>query len=211
MFAFFNSFDWQHSVLLGGAIIGGVLVGIGILMESEKWSLAAILVLIGIAMEPIFTIGLFVYDESLSRTQQSTIEAQNREIISLQKRLAPRHVSPEIISSKIKQFAGQQYAVSASSVEESFLMELDKALTDGGWVLVTPFGLFKTLGGSASVNLSFGLKIGYAPSRQSDMGVVAKVLADALTEAGVAAKTEPNQKIEERPTVIEIVIGSKPI
>jgi hypothetical protein len=89
MFAFFNAFDWQHSVLLGGAIIGGVLVGVGILMESEKWSLAAILVLIGITLEPIFTIGLFVYDESLSRSQQSTIELQNSEIIALETQLAP--------------------------------------------------------------------------------------------------------------------------
>jgi hypothetical protein len=71
----FNAFDWPHSVLLGGAVLGGILVGVGILKESEKWSVAAMLVLVGVIVEPIFTIGLFLYDENVSRYQQSQIIA----------------------------------------------------------------------------------------------------------------------------------------
>jgi hypothetical protein len=87
MGAFFEMFDWQHSVLLGGAVVGGVLVGIGILMESERWSTASILVLIGVTLEPIFTIGLFMYDESLGREQNTVIREQRDKIIALEKQI----------------------------------------------------------------------------------------------------------------------------
>jgi hypothetical protein len=138
MFAFLNSFDWQHSVLLGGAIIGGVLVGVGILMESEKWSLAAILVLIGIAMEPIFTIGLFLYDESLGRSQQSTIEAQNREIISLQKRLAPRELgmaAQRRVADAVRAYEHPSFEVQAAVIEPGSMIvsEIIACLENAGW------------------------------------------------------------------------------
>jgi hypothetical protein len=75
----FNAFDWQHFVLLGGAIISGLLVGIGIFKEYKEWSVAAVMVLVGIVIEPIFTIALFVYDESLSREQNLIIVSQDIE------------------------------------------------------------------------------------------------------------------------------------
>jgi hypothetical protein len=78
--------DWQHAALLGGATIGGALVGIGILLETKRGSLAAILVLIGVIIEPIFTLWLFVYDENMSRSQNTEIAELNRE-------LAPRQLS----------------------------------------------------------------------------------------------------------------------
>lgn len=85
MGAFFSTFDWQHASLLAGSILGGVLVGVGILKELEKWSVATISVMIGVIIEPIFTIGLFLYDEAIRR-------AQSDEIIGLRKAAAPRNI-----------------------------------------------------------------------------------------------------------------------
>jgi hypothetical protein len=51
----------------------------------------------------------------------------------------------------------------------------------------------------------------FAPSRAGDKGVLAKALADALADQHIAATPSPKQKIEERPNVIEIMLGSKPI
>ena len=63
--------DWPHLLLLGAATLGGALVGIGVLKESDRWSAAAIMVLAGIIIEPIATLGLFVYDEAISREQKT--------------------------------------------------------------------------------------------------------------------------------------------
>lgn len=65
--------DWPHLLLLGGATLAGILIGIGILKGEEKWTIAAVLVLIGVILEPIFTLWLFVYDESIGRSQQEQI------------------------------------------------------------------------------------------------------------------------------------------
>jgi len=148
MGAFFWAFDWQHSALLGGAIIGGILVGVGILMESEKWSLAAILVLIGIILEPIFTIGLFLYDEYLARGQESIIRTQNDKIISLETKLAPRVLSGvqlEALVAALKPFSGQKYAASVAAGAEAahlFCM-LDRSLIAAGWLRQQPTGLLQ--------------------------------------------------------------------
>jgi len=131
--AFISSFDWQHSALLGGAIVGGIIVGIGILMESEKWSLAAILVLTGVVIEPIFTIGLFIYDEHLSR-------GQNAQIISLQRRLAERSLSDAQIADvvdQLKSFSGQHFdVVTYMNNPESWAItqRVFSALIKAGWI-----------------------------------------------------------------------------
>jgi hypothetical protein len=99
--------DWQHAALLGGATIGGALVGIGILLETKRGSLAAILVLIGVIIEPIFTLWLFVYDENISRDQKTEIAELNRE-------LAPRQLlSSELVVLKTAadRFPGQVISV----------------------------------------------------------------------------------------------------
>jgi hypothetical protein len=153
MLEFFDTFDWQHSVLLGGAIIGGVLVGVGILMESEKWSLAAILVLIGITVEPIFTIGLFVYDEGLSRAQQSTIESQNAQIISLRTQSAPRSLKKEQFDA-IQTLKGRVTAVNLAVEDDTecqiFASHLAAALMDAG-IAVREYDLPQGIRGSGGL------------------------------------------------------------
>jgi hypothetical protein len=72
---------WSHFILIGLTVLGGVAVGVGIIMESEKWSVATVLVVIGVATEAIFTIILFRFDEGISLEQQA-------KIIELEKTLA---------------------------------------------------------------------------------------------------------------------------
>ena len=91
---------WPHFILLGCAIIGGIAVGLGIIMESEKWSLATILVVIGVATEAVFTIMLFLFDEGISSAQQSRITdldtqlvARTKELLEVRKLTADRNLS----------------------------------------------------------------------------------------------------------------------
>jgi hypothetical protein len=114
--AFFSgSLDpfWPHFVLLGCAIIGGIAVGIGIVMESERWSLATVLVVIGVATEAIFTILLFLFDEGISSSQQS-------KIFDLESRIAPRHLSADeltVLEAAVKPFTDRQISIWSYGVD----------------------------------------------------------------------------------------------
>jgi hypothetical protein len=217
MFAFFNIFDWQHSLLLGGAIVGGVLVGVGILMESEKWSLAAILVLTGIVIEPIFTIGLFIYDESLSRAQQSTIESQNAQIIALETRLAPRVISQEQrdrITEKMKMFAGQEFSSKvASGSDDAWDLwgQISLALELAGWKKLPPslpmarppYGQPATI----TVSAMPGVMIWYSGFHWNDVRPTSDALAKALRSENILAGSGG---MTENTTAIMIEVGPNP-
>jgi hypothetical protein len=78
---------WPHLVLISGSVLAGIAVGVGIIMESERWSLATILVVMGVGVEAVFTLCLFVFDERISGSQQD-------KIIALETQLAPRELRP---------------------------------------------------------------------------------------------------------------------
>ena len=82
---------WPHLWLLGGCILGGLAVGFGVVLETpegptRKQRIAMWLVIIGIIIEPIFTLALFGFDEGISREQQA-------KIIELETRIAPRDLN----------------------------------------------------------------------------------------------------------------------
>jgi hypothetical protein len=211
MFAFFSAFDWQHSVLLGGAIIGGILVGVGILMESEKWSLAAILVLIGIAMEPLFTIGLFLYDESLGRSQQSTIEAQNKEIISLQKRLLPRSFPPDAqlrAAEKVCPLGPKPFdALLASGSDTLFMGQVENVWKKCGWMPVGMKDRDEVIG---AIGNSTGVRLLYDQGN-AELKEVATAFAAALVAEGIAATAEQSPTgTKLNPAVIHIIFARRP-
>src|ERR1017187_9611314 len=67
-----------HIVLLGGAIGAEFAVAAGIILEAPKVKdfrekLGMWLVLGGVLISAVFTVGLFVFDEGISRKQQSQI------------------------------------------------------------------------------------------------------------------------------------------
>jgi hypothetical protein len=86
---------WPHVVLLSFGILAAFTVGIGILLESPKYStslhnLATWLVLGGIAIESLCTVQLFVFDERISARQDSIIISQQSRILALQQQTSNR-------------------------------------------------------------------------------------------------------------------------
>jgi hypothetical protein len=128
--------DWPHLMLLGGATLGGVLVGVGILKESETWNTAVILVLIGVIIEPIFTLWLFGYDENISRAQEAKIGRQNEEIIALIRNGAPRSIDISAFSKRLVSApparAEIRYVVACADCE-SLSFWLSDALKKANW------------------------------------------------------------------------------
>jgi hypothetical protein len=86
-----------HEVLIAVCVLGSVAVGIGILLESWppkllKDNIAIVLVIGGVVVEALFTIFLFVFDEGISRSQQSKIASLVKVNVALEKMLMPRSI-----------------------------------------------------------------------------------------------------------------------
>ena len=69
---------WPHLVLVPGSVLAGIAVGAGIVLERPKFSeaiqrVAFWLVVLGIAIESICTVSLFLVDERISAAQESKI------------------------------------------------------------------------------------------------------------------------------------------
>lgn len=69
-----------HSVLLGGEVLATMAVGLGIIWEApeqpkERHLIATRLVIWGIIVETLCSVGLFAFDESISHAQQEQIIA----------------------------------------------------------------------------------------------------------------------------------------
>jgi hypothetical protein len=84
---------WPHLVLIPLSVLAGIAVGAGIVYEAPKYSAKAHerafwAVVLGIAVESLCTVFLFVIDERISNAQQS-------KIIALESLLAPRTLSKE--------------------------------------------------------------------------------------------------------------------
>ncbi len=84
---------WPHVCLLSFSVAASVAVGAGIIFERPKYSesihrVAFWLVVVGIVVEAVCTIFLFVFDEGISSAQQS-------KIIALETQIAPRWLNPD--------------------------------------------------------------------------------------------------------------------
>jgi hypothetical protein len=131
---------WPHVGLLLVSILAAFTVGFGIILESPKYSaavhrVATWLVLGGIAVESLCTVFLFVFDESISAKQQSTIESQNSQIIALETQAAPRTLSKEQYDI-LKGLAGKYPAINIASEisleAHFFASQLSTPLTAAG-------------------------------------------------------------------------------
>ena len=95
MLTYFNAFIsgelnsvFTHIVLLGGALAAEIAIAAGIILEtpkekSHREKLGMRLVIGGVVVSALFTIALFVFDEGISRAQQSLINKQESEILTL--------------------------------------------------------------------------------------------------------------------------------
>jgi hypothetical protein len=213
-------FDRASFVLIGSLICGTlatvIIVWMGIVKEHH-WDLAREQAQERIAILNKETARLSA-DAEASRAAIAGANARALEAqLALEKFKAPRTFTPEQqqrITSKVIQFTGQEWAASVSSVPDalSFLMSLDAALKDAGWIRVPPLGDVTIADGQVSIALfeKPGIRVQVAPDRESDLGLVARVLAAAMQSEGIAAEAATSVEVEKRPTAIQIMIGYKP-
>ncbi len=221
----FEAMDWVHALLIGGCVLGGVFVGVGIIKEAEKWSFPVLLVLIGVIIEAVFTIALFVYDENITHEQQSIILAQNDKIIALEKRLAPRVISdaqkPGLIA-KLKLFGSTRFdgAMASSDGEQAeFWSQLEPILVAAGWVHiawepprnrggvwnVVHQGDQPALGVVAAKNVEVWVNTDSVPK----LGGAVAALARALNDIGITAIGGTDNMHTANDDAVHIWIGVK--
>jgi hypothetical protein len=130
---------WPHAILLTVTVLASFAVAAGIIFESPEYSasvhrVATWCVIVGVAIEAVCTITLFVFDEGISSAQQS-------KIIALETRLAPRVLTSEQFE-EFKKLRGSVPAVSlmnSPQLEPSmFGAQMAEALNDAG-VAITPY------------------------------------------------------------------------
>ena len=218
MLTYLNSFFsgdvdplWPHIVLLTASVLASFAVGGGIIFESPKYSeavhrVATKLVIIGVVVEAICTIVLFVFDEGISSKQQSTIEAQQKKVIALEERLAARTISKsqstEMIV-RLSRFAGQQFQVSPYPDDQESIdagNQIAAVLKKAGWIQLP---LAENVIGPASVIA--GVQIVALPAQKA----AKDALIVALIANGIAAKAhDPIGTPQALP--ISINVGIKP-
>jgi len=222
---FSGSFEpfWPHSALLTTAIVASFAVAAGIVLENPKFSLANVLVVGGVAVEAACTLLLFGFDEGISGRQQSTIDAQQKTIISLEKKLAPRVLSDDqqaALIEAIKSFAPQPYMLSVAVGSEAlvFACVIDKNLKAAGWIRQEPTDFLKTepcnsnglvAGEAAGVNLLSDIHVRI---NGDDRGaaLAAAALASALNmDEGIVAFAEFDKVHIKDAKIVVVMIGAK--
>jgi hypothetical protein len=208
---------WPHVVLLSVSIFAAFTVGAGILLESPKYSaaihkLATWMVLGGIAVESLCTVLLFVFDERVSARQDSIISGQNKEIISLQKRLAARTLSDdqlEGIANKLRPFGVQHFDIVAYwKNPESLLLanRIYEAIIKAGWVYDKPAS------GEFILGVETGVIVWFDHRSPPETSNAAREFIEALNESGIEAIADPVPQNANNPIVthIQINVGIKP-
>jgi hypothetical protein len=169
-------------------------------------------VLGGIALESLCTVLLFVFDERISAKQDSTIAGQNKEIISLQKRLAARTLSDgqlETIANRLRPLGGQHFDIVAYwQNPESLALanRIYEAITKAGWEYDKPAG------GEVMVGVLTGVVVFVDHRSSPETANAARAFIAALNENDIEAVADPTPQNPKNPIVTHIVInvGIKP-
>jgi len=123
--------------LIFGAVLGGILVGIGIIWEAKKFDAATATVFVGIVIEAVCTIFLFVTDEGISRTQQLKIAGLELKLLSRSVLVAEHEAA---IIKYLAPFGGTKFEIGidlGSSEQNALAHSLDNLLvTKLGWIRV---------------------------------------------------------------------------
>ena len=213
---------WPHVVLLSLAVLASIAVGGGIIFERPKYSasvhrVAFWLVVVGIAIEAVCTIFLFITDERISDAQQSTIRTQNEEIIALDKKLAPRSLTQEqqsALVSAAEPFAAQQYTLSVAVGSEpaALLCQIDAALIKAKWVRHSPIDFLHTKpcnqDWEVGVNLTSDVHIRGSKDAALFTRQAILSLAEVLQGADIATRVETDPTMTD-PAMAAILIGAK--
>jgi hypothetical protein len=211
-----------HAYLLGLAVFSTFVVAFGIIWESEGplgvHKVAHKLVIWGVAAEAVFTIALFVFDEGISSAQKSRIDAQQSTIIDLERRLAPRALTPEqqkSLAVALQKYEGQLFqGAVATSVPDgrSLWMSIHSALVNAKWTLVPPSSL--VVGdppAAVPISPDPDVVIFVAPTSSEQVRSASIDLQKALVADGLPAKAESVAfgDATKNPAIIVISIGPK--
>ena len=199
-------------------VASAVGVTVGVFWENEDFEKSKrhkgwLLLVWSLGAEILLTIFIFVSDGEISSRQRA-------EIISLQKKLAPRALSRanrDRIVEKMKQFAAQEYfGMVASDVGDAWDIwrEVSLALELANWKRLPPPGASATsFGPPAGIPLAPqpGVMILFSASQWNALHSRAEVLAAAITDEGIAAGAGPAVgAVDGNPNALMIVIGPKP-
>jgi hypothetical protein len=173
---------WPHAILIGVSVVAGGAAWYGLIRESPSWSITKSLIVVGVVIESLSTICLFVVDEAISRAQQSKIATLDTEV-------KPRDLSTDEIKrvvDALSQFSGRRVTVQSymGDVEgHRFLFSLARTLGKAGLKVDVGYWYPDT---SPAMAFLLGTEID-APQTQSDLAdALQKVLA--TTQSGVRAQ-----------------------
>jgi hypothetical protein len=157
---------WPHAILLSITVLASFAVAAGIIFESPKYSelvhrIAMWAVIVGVAVEAVCTITLFVFDEGIS-------DAQKEKIIVLEKRLASRTLSAEQFDDIVEQTApmsGQHFDIVTYWKNPEALaiaQRIHDAIVKAGWVYDKPTSGEFIIGVETGVSVAFDKRDGSA-------------------------------------------------
>jgi hypothetical protein len=204
---------WPHVALLGISLAGSVTVTWGLVRESDKfWKLTNLLIVGGVVIESICTILLFGFDEGISNTQQS-------KIIALENELAPRILAPDAqsrIADKMRLFHGTRFDFSAlmDSEPENLLDQIEAALTGAEWTeedWTRSMAIYRPNGFAVGLSVEVGITVTVSQTKEAQLLPIAKELAKALRDEGLAAEAKfAPASAPINPDIINIAVGRKP-
>ncbi len=121
-----------HLWLILAAVIGGLLVGIGIIWEAWRdghlWALPTACVFFGVIMEAAATRILFQFDEGISLKQKSDLSVEQRRTACIEQAAAWRFLKPEEAKILHDEFAKLPH----HNVQLWYIMFDPESLTFGG-------------------------------------------------------------------------------
>lgn len=215
----FDSFA-THAWLVGIIAIAEISLGVGIWLESPKnktcreW-FGVVLVLGGCVISVFATVGLLIFDEGISRQQQS-------KIIELETRIAPRKLSAKQqskIADAIRPFGKKLFDLGITpGAEVLFLYQIKEALEAGGWevrnfgginsppeTLLVPKGFDPGIG----VIGTSGVRVVIDWSHEAEFSPAVIAFVDALKSEGFEASARVTDAAPNRPEIIHIQIGAR--
>jgi hypothetical protein len=170
----------------------------------------------------VCSIALFSFDEGISHAQQSTIEAQQAKIITLEEQIAPRDLSPEqekAIADAIRPFAGTKFMLSVDTTVEPMrlLAKVESAVNDGGWEETEPLPgalQFRRMPPEKPVGIHMVAGV-WVVMHLTDAPAVkdaAQTLRNALTAAGLIGSFVTFGLVDENSPggMVHIWVGEKP-
>ncbi len=215
-----------HGYLLTLSVLATVCCIRGILWEVSGplnvHDFARKLVIWGVSFEAIFTIALLMFDEGISGTQQSRIEAQQATIISLQNRLAARTLTSSqlrAVTDAVAQYGGIKFELGTyMHVPECVALtaQIGSALKNAKWDLVPingePFSVIAGVVVTANAYVCDDKGANCSPNTPPEEDEAAEALVKALEGAGIEASHLPKEALVGNPTriAVAVYIGIKP-